>query len=161
MNEGGLLTWKLKTRQPRAEGMGVERCRRWQEEIKRGCSALWAQPCQLPSRFLPRAEDPTAPATAAGAGPGPGDKPKPSSSHPASSPCTVQHSAEKGRRSQRGLAPRALQPLVRACDQGDGGWSPARWTPDPGVATASSFKLAVVGISFPAEPRHPLPSPHL
>lgn len=60
---------------------------------KAGCSALWAQPCQLPPRFLPRAEDPTAPATPAGAGPGPGDKPKPLGSHLASSPCTVQHFA--------------------------------------------------------------------
>lgn len=39
MNEGGLLAWKLKTRQPRAEGMGVEWRWRQPEKIKRAAAS--------------------------------------------------------------------------------------------------------------------------
>lgn len=44
MNEDELLAWKRKTRQPRAEGMGVERRKRRPEEIKPARCALRAAP---------------------------------------------------------------------------------------------------------------------
>lgn len=162
MNEGRLLTWKLKTRQLRAEGMGVERRWRQPEEIK-GCGELWAQPCQLPPRLLPRAEDPPAPATVAGAGPGPCGQAqvlgRPPSKVARHSPALRVEGAEAPGEGAPRLAP--CSPLLPSGRRRGGERRTARWTPSPGAAAASSCKLAVAGVSFPAEPRHPLPSPHL
>lgn len=78
---------------------------------------------------------------------------RPSGCHPARSLRTPRVEAAE--------APHALRPPTTSRRRGEGGGRPARWTPDPGTAAASSFKLAVTGVTFPAEPRHPLPSPHL
>lgn len=158
MNEERLPTWKLKTRQPRADGGGAEAARR----NTTGCSALRVQLCPLPPRPLPRAEDPPTPATAAGAGPGPGEKPKARGGHQARSHGTAPRSAWKGQKPQRGFGPRALRPPYYKPGVGEGvgrGWRDGRWTQEPLPPPASN--LAVAGVSFPAKTRRPPPSPHL
>lgn len=135
-------------------GVALEAARKNQK----GCSELWAQPCPRPlaSSLEPRTHRlRLRPRVRGQAG-----KPKSSGGHPARSPGTGPHSAWKGRRPWRGgFASRAFRPLLPFGRQRGGERRPARWTPDPrAAAAASSFKLAV---AFPAEPRHPLPSPHL
>lgn len=127
---------------------------------KKGCSELWAQPCQRPlsSSLQPRTHQlrlQLRPRVRGQAG-----EPKSPGGHPARSPRTDPHSAWRGGGPGGGISPRApFGPPLPFGGRTVGERRPARWTPDPGAAAAaSSFKLAV---AFPAETRHPLPSPHL
>lgn len=84
-------------------------------------------------------------------------RPGPASSDPSSGRPALPRAPRGG-----GSGPTAdpsPRPRLRAGGPGRGGGRPASWTPDPGVAAAASFKLAIPGASFPASPT--VPSPRL